>query len=200
MANFSFPDIPDGDLWVFAYGSLMWRPGFRFSDCRPGRLYGYHRALCIWSWVHRGTRQVPGLVLGLDRGGSCRGCVYRVDAREKESVVEYLWERELVTDVYSPRILRIHGTRERLRALTFVVARDHPQYAGRLEPEQAAGVVRKAEGRSGHNTEYLGSTLDHLGQMGVDEPYLQRVWSIMQIGRDTAHSLSARAASSCKPE
>lgn len=169
------PVVPEGDLWVFAYGSLLWRPGFEFIDHRPGRLYGYRRALCVWSWVHRGTRESPGLVLGLDHGGSCLGGVYRVDARHKARVLDYLYDREMVTDVYRPRLVKIRANRETFEALAFVVERRHPQYAGLLDPEVAARHIRLAVGKSGHNVEYLLSTLEHLGEMGIAEPYLHRV-------------------------
>ena len=168
--------LPKGDLWVFAYGSLLWRPGFPFAQRFPGRLHGYRRALCVWSWVHRGTPDVPGLVLGLDFGGSCLGCVYRIDNGDRESVLAYLYAREMVTDVYRPRVVTIRTKQRTLQALTFIVERRHPQYAGYLNPEEAAGFIRIAAGKSGPNVEYVGSTLDHLGEMGIREPYLRSVW------------------------
>ena len=88
------------DLWVFGYGSLMWRPGFDYLERHEGRLIGAHRALCVYSFVHRGTPQKPGLVLGLDHGGACRGIVYRVGAKKREATIEYLRNREQVTMVY----------------------------------------------------------------------------------------------------
>lgn len=171
------PAIPEGDLWVFAYGSLMWRPGFSFVQSHLGSLRGYRRGLCVWSWVHRGTPARPGLVLGLDRGGGCLGRVYRIAARHRVPVLDYLYEREMVTDVYRPRIVRVRADRRIRNALAFIVERRHPQYAGRLDPESAARVVRHAVGKSGRNIDYLKSTLEHLRDMRIREPYLRRVWN-----------------------
>jgi len=91
---------PKTDLWVFGYGSLMWRPGFEFVEQVPARLIGEHRALCVYSFDHRGTPEKPGLVLGLDRGGACRGIAFRVEARLRSRTIEYLRGREQTTHVY----------------------------------------------------------------------------------------------------
>ena len=96
----SEPEFPEGDLWVFGYGSLIWKPGFAFLEQKPARLIGEHRSLCIYSMVHRGTPEKPGLVLGLDRGGACQGVAFRVAATERKTTVAYLREREQVTSVY----------------------------------------------------------------------------------------------------
>lgn len=168
--------LPDGDLWVFGYGSLMWRPGFAHEEVRGARLYGYHRALCIWSWVHRGTPEQPGLVFGLDAGGSCIGRAFRVAASERDAVLAYLYEREMVTAVYHPVIHRLHlDDRRVVPGLCFLVDRHHAQYAGRLDVETAAMVVAGASGRSGPNGDYLASTVEHLEQLGIHEPQLTRI-------------------------
>jgi cation transport protein ChaC len=165
------------DFWVFGYGSLMWRPGFDFVEQQPALLPGAHRALCIYSWVHRGTQARPGLVLGLDRGGACRGVAYRVADANRESVLAYLRERELVTDVYreawrNVRLLRAAGT-VTAPALTYLVVRDHVQYAGRLPPERLLELVRSSAGKSGRNAEYVINTASQLNTLGIRDPVLE---------------------------
>ncbi|MDX1654786.1 MAG: gamma-glutamylcyclotransferase [Candidatus Competibacteraceae bacterium] len=175
------PHLPQGDLWVFGYGSLMWRPGFAHLEALPARLMGYHRALCVWSWHHRGSPQCPGLVFGLDRGGSCRGRALRVAAAERKQVAEYLYERELVTPVYVPRLLPVRLAQGTVTALTFTIDRRHPQYAGRLDPAVAAAVVSASHGHSGPNREYLLNTLAHLQDLGIDDPKLAQVARLVKV-------------------
>jgi len=163
------------DFWVFGYGSLMWRPGFDAVERAPARLAGVHRALCVYSWVHRGTRERPGLVLGLDRGGSCRGVAYRVAGRNREAVLAYLSERELVTGVYREawRTIRFpDGRHPPIKALTYLAERDHVQYAGRLPRERLLAIVRDGAGRSGANRDYVINTAVHLKALGLGDPLL----------------------------
>ncbi|MGE5261348.1 MAG: gamma-glutamylcyclotransferase, partial [Actinomycetota bacterium] len=126
------------ELWVFGYGSLMWRPGFDFADQAPARLMGAHRALCVYSVVHRGTHAEPGLVLGLDKGGSCRGVAFRVVAGAEDETIAYLRAREQVTDVYREAtrpITLLDGSNRGFRALCYLVDPNHAQYAGSLSLE-----------------------------------------------------------------
>ncbi len=170
------PTLPDGDLWVFAYGSLLWRPGFDFDERQPVRLFGYHRSLCVWSHTHRGTEKQPGMVLGLDHGGSCCGCAYRIRAADKAAISEYLYAREMPTPIYHAVIhpLRLpHGVR--VDALTFVVNRASPQYAGKICPQQAADAVRDAIGISGSSRDYLLNSISHLDQLGLHDAHLSQI-------------------------
>jgi cation transport protein ChaC len=164
------------DFWVFGYGSLMWRPDFAHVEAVPARLDGLHRALCIYSWVHRGTRERPGLVLGLDRGGSCRGVAFRVAGRDRATVLAYLRERELVTAVYREvwRTIRFPGgARPPARALTYLADRGHVQYAGRLPRERLLEIVRAGEGQAGQNRDYVIATAGHLKALGLRDPLLE---------------------------
>ena len=167
---------PSGEFWIFGYGSLMWRPGFQYVHKEMARLYGYRRSLCVWCREHRGTPDNPGLVFGLDAGGSCSGIAYRVADHDKHAVLEYLYERELVNPVYVPRWLCIRLQRCRtVRALTFTTDRSREQYAGSLGVEQIAVVVRRAQGRSGHNVDYVTNTVARLAEIGIRDRQLMRI-------------------------
>jgi glutathione-specific gamma-glutamylcyclotransferase len=163
------------DLWVFAYGSLMWRPDFPFVERIEARLIGAHRALCVYSFVHRGTPERPGLVLGLDRGGACRGLAYRVSAAERATTIGYLRAREQVTSVYreAVRPVWLKGEPQRgVQALCYLVDRGHPQYAGRLSLEQQLHHVRQGHGQSGANRDYVIRTVAALEKLGYRETEL----------------------------
>jgi cation transport protein ChaC len=167
------------DLWIFGYGSLMWRPGFDFEEAQPARLYGFHRSFCVYSWHHRGTQQRPGLVLGLDRGGSCLGRAFRVADANADAVVRYLDEREMVTSVYRPLAHLVHLPDRMVTARAYVVDRGHAQYAGKLSVEEQARQIEGARGVSGVNTEYLASTVAHLDEMGIVDGPLHQVWRLL---------------------
>ena len=167
-----------GDLWVFGYGSLMWRPGFDVLERVPAKLIGMHRALCVYSFVHRGTPEKPGLVMGLDRGGMCRGIAYRVAAGKREETIAYLREREQVTSVYLETMRRIaieDETRRQVRALCYAVDRGHVQYAGRLSVDESVHYVRQGHGRSGNNRDYVIETVRALEALGYRETELHLV-------------------------
>lgn len=164
------------DFWVFGYGSLMWRPDFPHIEAVPARLFGAHRSLCVYSWVHRGSREAPGLVLGLNRGGSCRGVAFRVDSALREDVTATLRAREQVTAIYLERqrpvrLERPDGTE--VTALTFLVDRDHRQYAGELDRETMLAMVRHGRGQSGANRDYVVNTARHLAQLGIVDRRLE---------------------------
>ncbi|MCB1387510.1 MAG: gamma-glutamylcyclotransferase [Nitratireductor sp.] len=165
-----------GDFWVFGYGSLIWRPGFEFIEESRARLHGYHRALCVYSWVHRGTQEKPGLVLGLDRGGSCLGLARLVSGDKREAVIAYLRERELVTHVYREKWLSIAlEDGRKVAAITYVVDRDHQQYAAPQAPEILVSTVGGAVGKSGENRDYVKNTVASLEGLGIRDHALERI-------------------------
>lgn len=171
----------DGDLWVFGYGSLMWRPGFEHLERRRALLRGRHRRLCVWSWHHRGSEARPGLVMGLDRGGACIGQAYRVAAADTAEVQAYLDARERVTPVYlATRVYLTLEDGRRVEALTYTVDRTNPQYAGRLTIERAVATVRDAVGHSGRNPDYVRETVRHLQEIGVRDPFMEAVGAALE--------------------
>jgi cation transport protein ChaC len=172
------PDLSKSDLWVFGYGSLMWRPGFDFVEQVPARLIGEHRALCVYSFDHRGTPEKPGLVLGLDRGGACRGIAFRVAARHRDDTVAYLRAREQTTHVYREVMRSVwleNDASERVSALAYVVDRGHVQYAGRLSLAEQLRYVMQGHGRSGNNRDYVLATVKSIEAQGFRDPQLHRL-------------------------
>ena len=168
--------VPDGDLWVFGYGSLMWNPGFRVAKAVPARLYGYHRRLCLWSVHYRGTAECPGLVLGLDRGGSCNGMALRVAPADRPAASDYLLEREMLNNAYLPVIKKVYFQGGGgVDALAFVSKREHPQFARPLSVAETVAVVLSAEGRRGKNCDYVLNTVRHLSKFEIEHTALHAV-------------------------
>jgi glutathione-specific gamma-glutamylcyclotransferase len=172
---------PGKDFFVFAYGSLMWRPDFPFVEILPATLYGYHRAFCITSTHYRGTTDQPGLVLGLDRGGMCIGRLYRIGPTDAAQVAEYLHQRELITGCYVPKhvTLRLQGG-SKAEGLTYVADRSHYQYAGKVPDAKIAEVIRHATGVMGSNRDYLCNTVQHLAEMGIADTSLHRILKLVE--------------------
>jgi cation transport protein ChaC len=171
-------ELSKGDLWVFGYGSLMWRPGFPFLEQVPARLIGEHRALCVYSFVHRGTPEKPGLVLGLDRGGACRGVAFRVAEKHRAATIAYLRAREQVTSVYREVMRSVwleNEPRQRVSALAYVVDRGHVQYAGRLSLAEQLRHVQQGHGQSGPNREYVIATVKAIEAEGFRDTPLHQL-------------------------
>lgn len=169
-----------GDLWVFGYGSLMWDPGFEHVAAGKAWLHGYHRAFCMYSERHRGTRRRRGLVLALDRGGSCQGIAYRVSRDRAEPALAYLWEREMPRYAYMPRILRARHRGRLIDCVTFVVDRSQPNYAGRLSEKETARIIAGAAGERGSNRDYLASTVEHLDELGIRDGLIHRILRLVE--------------------
>ena len=195
------------DLWVFAYGSLMWRPGFSYLERVPARLIGLHRALCVFSFVHRGTPERPGLVLGLDRGGMCRGIVYRVATAARAETLHYLRAREQVTTVYVETMRQIEleeRARRRVPAVCYIVDRSHVQYAGRLTLMESLHHVRQGHGQSGANRDYVLETVRALEALGYRESDLhllaERLASQGSVVRDQKSAISDQERDPSRPD
>ncbi|MGB7205626.1 MAG: gamma-glutamylcyclotransferase [Anderseniella sp.] len=176
----------DEGFWVFGYGSLMWRPGFEFVERRKAIMYGVHRRLCIYSHVHRGTPEQPGLVLGLDKGGSCLGIGYRVEADKRLDTIAYLREREQVTMIYKEcwrdLLVETDTGRKRVEALVYLVDTAHDQYAGKRTAAELVPFVLQGHGKGGPCIDYISSAVEHLGDLGLQDKHL---CDVLKLARQT---------------
>jgi glutathione-specific gamma-glutamylcyclotransferase len=182
--------IPQSGLWVFAYGSLMWSPGFPFRERLLARVHGYHRALCILSTRYRGTDRRPGLVMGLCQGGSCWGVAYRIADSQVLGTLRRLWNREMPRRVYRPRLVpaQIGRSERRVSALAFIADPSHPAYVRELDLHGRARLVAQGIGERGHCIDYIRYTLEHMHEAGVRDPHLERILHAALKLRGAAHS------------
>jgi cation transport protein ChaC len=163
------------DLWIFGYGSLIWRPEFEFAERRPARVHGWHRALKMWSRINRGTPERPGLVFGLLSGGSCQGMVFRIPRATGAEVLTRLWSREMVTGVYDPRWLGCQTTHGPVTALAFTLSRKSPSHTGVLSDEEYVRIFSEATGRFGTTRDYAQRTLEELRRLNIRDRWLERL-------------------------
>ena len=187
-------DLPPADLWVFGYGSLMWSPCFPFSQKALARVHGYHRALCILSTRYRGTRLRPGLVMGLCRGGSCWGMAFRVPRVHVRRSLTRLWSREMTRRVYEPRLVlaQLRRPERSVRALAFLADPGHPAYVRELDLHGRARLVAQGIGQRGRCIEYIENTLEHMHDVGVRDPHLERILHAALAMRSSASSSRER--------
>ena len=164
-----------GDIWIYGYGSLMWNPEFDFDVHRVATIYGYHREFCLWSRINRGTPEQPGLVLTLERGGSCRGIAYRLRAVSARAQLSALWRREMSMGSYIPRWLDCHAGGDRFEALGFVVNRCCTGYAGKLPLDTMVQSIAIARGKYGSSAEYLFRTENTLAQHGIRDERVRQL-------------------------
>jgi cation transport protein ChaC len=165
----------DEDVWVFAYGSLMWNPAFHFAQTQPATVHGYHRRFCLNSPVGRGTPERPGLMLGLERGGSCRGIAFRIEAAKAPEELDVILARELVAHAYRAIWVRVRMAGEVRPAIAFAIDETLPTYAGRLPDEETARRIATASGALGHNADYLEDTVAHLDALGLRDRSLEAI-------------------------
>ena len=166
---------PNSDIWVFAYGSLIWNPIFKFAEQRIGTIYGWHRRFCLWVPQGRGTSENRGLVLGLDSGGSCRGIAYRIAAADVSSELPLLWRREMIVGSYIPRWVRVRNGTQQLPAITFVINRQHRAYAGKISFETTINSIATASGELGSCADYLIQTVNGLTEVGIKDKQLLKL-------------------------
>lgn len=171
------------DIWIFAYGSLIWNPVFHFVDRQIGSIYGWHRQFCLWTPIGRGTPENPGLVLGLDRGGSCQGIVYRIEAAAVNTELLLIWRREMIVGSYVPRWVKVRNGNESVEAITFTINPHHPGYARKLPPALIAHQIATASGRLGTCADYLHQTVAGLAQEGIRDQALLSLYDRVQAAQ-----------------
>lgn len=163
------------DLWLFSYGSLMWNPAFHYSERCIGYVHGYHRRFCLWTNLGRGSPDSPGLLLGLERGGSCKGILYRIPAAAVEEETAIVWAREMITGAYIPTWIQVRTSHHQETALTFAMNRNCKRYTGRLTNSQIVKTIATAEGSIGTCADYLLNTLTHLDELGIPDRILSNI-------------------------
>lgn len=166
---------PDEDVHVFGYGSLMWNPAFEYAESQPATLTGWCRRFCLLLYMGRGSPLEPGVMLALDRGGACRGLVFRIPAAAARLELLLLWRREMLTGSYHARWVRVRVGDRQVRALTFVVNRRHERYTGPMDAEALSELICKGRGRLGTAAEYFQGVLATLRQLGVTDAGLRRL-------------------------
>ncbi len=166
------------DLWVFGYASLIWNPEFAFTERRLASVHGWHRALKMWSRINRGTPECPGLVFAMLSGGSCQGMVFRIPQHEGHAALERLWKREMPTGVYDPKWLDCRTDQGKVKALTFTLSRQSPNFTGELTEAQYRQIFSQACGRYGTTLDYAQRTLDHLQEHRIRDRALARLLSL----------------------
>jgi len=175
---------PGADLWLFAYGSLIWNPLFHFTEQRPALVQGLHRRFCLWSRMGRGSPEYPGLMLALEHGGRCHGFVFRIPAAQMRTELTLIWRREMTMGSYEARWVRAVCGGHPVRALSFVINRKCRQYAGKLPTDQIVEVLSRASGRLGSAAEYLFQTVDCLRANGVqDAPLFELAQRVTVVRR-----------------
>lgn len=178
-----------GDLWVFGYGSLMWRPNFPYQESTTAKIFGVHRAPCVISYRHRGSIERPGIVMGLDMGGSCVGRAYRVLEEEVWSVLDYLFDREIAGyGIYLPVIRTVTLMSgfpvKKVRALCFIVDCKHQQYAGNLSVPELISLIEQGVGEGGSSFDYLEQTAINLAALGVINSPVHRLLEAVKTSRE----------------
>jgi cation transport protein ChaC len=168
-------------VWIFGYGSLIWKPEFKYAERRIGAIRGYHRQFCFWVKRFRGTPEAPGLMLALESGGVCRGVAYRVSRQGQQETLRKIWAREMLAGIYAPRWVDVKTDRGTVRAITFTINRDHERYAGRLPDETVADALAEACGHVGSCAEYLMETVAHLEELGIRDA---RLWRLQHMVAD----------------
>jgi cation transport protein ChaC len=175
-----------GDVWIFGYASLIWRPEFESAEDRPAKVHGWHRALAMRSRINRGTPECPGLVFALIPGGSCHGRAYRIEQPRVETELRRLWGREMPSGVYDPKWLACRTPQGPVRGLAFTLSRRSPNHTGALPDGELVEILRTANGRYGSTLAYLVETAKSLRTCGIRDRDVERMIALAR-----RHALTA---------
>lgn len=169
------------DIWIFGYGSLVWNPSFEFDQRKQAHLFGYHRRFCLRTTITRGSPEKPGLVLGLDHGGSAKGIIFRMPASIAAQECDVIWKREMLSGAYAPSWVKVKNQDgEGVKAITFIIRRDHPSFAARMPEQHSAKIIAEASGIIGTNSEYLFNTDAALTAEGINDFSLKRLADLVR--------------------
>ena len=171
---------PDEEVWLFGYGSLMWNPCIHYVDHQRALVFGYHRSFCLQTLIGRGTPERCGLVLALEPGGSCQGIAFRIAAELADAELDIVWNREMISGAYQPRVVKVQTPLGVRRAITFIMDRQHPRYLGGLNLQAAATMIAHAKGELGTCAEYLFNTVQHLDELGIVDGPMHRLKCLVQ--------------------
>lgn len=191
---------PESDVWLFGYGSLIWNPAIEFAEKRNATVRGLHRRFCLRTELGRGTPELPGLVLGLDRGGQCRGVAFRIPKDIAATELDIVWRREMVTYAYRPRWLKATTEAGPIDVIGFVINRTHDRYCGRLPEDEAATTIARACGFLGPCCEYLFNTVAHLRDLGMPDAGLERLARQVAVKQGDATGASTEAGLDARAE
>ena len=178
---------PAQDLWIFGYGSLIWNPLFKFVERRRVSVHGFHRSFCLRSRLGRGSVENPGLMLGLDFGGSCRGVAFRIAAAQVQHELTLVWRREMILGSYAPRWVAARAGNQAVRAIAFIVNHAHPHYAGKLPLDTVIKTLATAHGKFGSGADYLYQTVDCLANHGIHDSYLFKLRELVMKATHGVH-------------
>ena len=180
----------NSDIWLFAYGSLIWSPMIKFIEKRKAKLFGYHRKFCMWTKLGRGSPDHPGLILALEPGGSTKGIAFRIQAETIEKELKLVWDREMIGGSYVPRVVKLqfieNNKIENVDAIAFIMNRDHENYTGKLTVEEEVKAIYGAEGPLGKCEDYLFNTVKHLDELGLSDNKLS---SLAKLIKEKKHTL-----------
>ena len=160
-----------GDLWIFAYGSLMWDPALRFAEVRRARADGHARRFILFDDFGRGTQEAPGLMAALDAGDGCEGLAFRIRAEDVDVETEILFRREMIGPAYIPAFIPVRIAGREASALTFLADHDFPDIRGDITRSDQIRYIATGVGFLGTSRDYLANIVEHFAHLGIEDDH-----------------------------